>query len=218
MRNRIKNTPFPVRHNRNIAVSNHDIERVAMPPVLSTRRFPASGPPTGFRRQFVRLLRGLRSQVVVDGLPGVIRQLEFDRTPRLLLAYCRAVDGVPVGAMSSTLSATTSQPLSLLSIAKLNMARSRCGPDLSRVLIAQTCFGRKGGLAPTSLPLFQGVRAGTVIRQAPLSGMALLLGLLRPRSLRLRGTGRGCEKRSPAWRRGARGDRAQGLLTSAYYQ
>lgn len=28
----------------------------------------------------------------------------------------------------------------------------------NRVLIDQTCFGRSGGLAPISLPLFQGVR------------------------------------------------------------
>src|ERR1700738_882652 len=65
----------------------------------------------------------------------------------------------PFGAMSSTLMATTSQPRNLLSIARLNMARSRIRPSNSnRVLIDQTCFGRSGGLAPISLPLFQGVR------------------------------------------------------------
>src|SRR5208282_6277479 len=61
--------------------------------------------------------------------------------------------------MSSTLTATTSQPRSLLSMAKLKRARSRIRPSNSnRVLIDQTCFGRSGGLAPISLPLFQGVR------------------------------------------------------------
>ena len=51
-------------------------------------------------------------------------------------------------ATSSTLIATTSQPRSLLSIAKLNRARSRIRPSTSnRVLIDQTCFGRRGGLA-----------------------------------------------------------------------
>jgi hypothetical protein len=41
---------------------------------------------------------------------------------------------------------------------KLNMVRSRVRPStISRVLIAHTCFGRSGGLAPISLPLFQGV-------------------------------------------------------------
>src|SRR5262249_35044444 len=70
--------------------------------------------------------------------------------------------------MSSTLRATTSQPRSLLSIAKLNMARSRVRPStINRVLIDQTCFGRSGGLAPISLPLFQGVWLGAVDRLGP---------------------------------------------------
>ena len=44
-------------------------------------------------------------------------------------------------------------------MAKLNKARSRIRFSKSnRVLIDQTCFGRSGGLAPISLPLFQGVR------------------------------------------------------------
>src|ERR1700677_585480 len=43
-------------------------------------------------------------------------------------------------------------------MAKLNRARSRIRPSNSnRVLIDQTCFGRNGGLAPISLPLFQAV-------------------------------------------------------------
>jgi hypothetical protein len=44
----------------------------------------------------------------------------------------------------------------------------------NRVLIDQTCFGRRGGLAPISLPLFQGVRwlAG---ERFPSSGMVVLL-------------------------------------------
>ena len=55
--------------------------------------------------------------------------------------------------------ATTSQPRSLLSIARLNIARSRTRPSIcSFVRIAQTCFGRSGGFALVSLPLFQGAR------------------------------------------------------------
>ena len=51
------------------------------------------------------------------------------------------------------------RPRSSLSMAKLNRARSRTRPSNSnRVLIDQTCFGRKGGLAPIILPLFQDVR------------------------------------------------------------
>ena len=64
-----------------------------------------------------------------------------------------------VNVISSTLIATTSQPRSLLSIARLNMARSRLRPSIwSLVRIDQTCFGRSGGFAPVSLPLFQGTR------------------------------------------------------------
>src|SRR5271156_6991845 len=44
-------------------------------------------------------------------------------------------------------------------MAKLNKARSRIRfSNSNRVLIDQTCFGRSGGLAPISLPLFQGAR------------------------------------------------------------
>src|ERR1700739_2553439 len=75
----------------------------------------------------------------------------------------------------ATLTATTSQPRSLLSIAKLNRARSRMRRSSSkRVLIDQTCFGCSGGLAPISLPLFQGVRLLTG-EQFSLSDMIVLL-------------------------------------------
>ena len=44
-------------------------------------------------------------------------------------------------------------------MARLNMARSRVRPAIcSLVRIDQTCFGRRGGLAPISLPFFQGSR------------------------------------------------------------
>ena len=56
------------------------------------------------------------------------------------------------------------------------MARSRVLPSIiSRVLIAHTCFGRNGGLAPISLPLFQGVRRGDSKVRLSLSGMVVLL-------------------------------------------
>src|SRR5258708_28251229 len=59
--------------------------------------------------------------------------------------------------------ATTSQPRSLLSIARLNIARARVRRSIwSFVRIDQTCFGRSGGFAPVSLPLFQGTRFGGV--------------------------------------------------------
>jgi hypothetical protein len=46
-------------------------------------------------------------------------------------------------------------------MAKLNIAKSRVRPSICNlVLINQTCFGRSGGFAPVSFPLFQGVRFG----------------------------------------------------------
>src|SRR5438046_9850914 len=73
--------------------------------------------------------------------------------------------------------ATTSQPRSLLSIARLNMARSRTRPSIwSFVRIDQTCFGRSGGFAPVSLPLFQGTRLWGVGVAITSSCIVILLG------------------------------------------
>src|SRR6516225_5331643 len=59
--------------------------------------------------------------------------------------------------MSSTFNATRSQPRSLPSIDRLNIARSRILPsNCNSLRIDQTCFGRSGGFAPVSFPLFQG--------------------------------------------------------------
>src|SRR5213596_2736930 len=72
--------------------------------------------------------------------------------------------------------ATTSQPRSLLSIARLNMARSRVRPSIwSFVRIDQTCLGRSGGFAPVSFPLFHGTRLG-VGAAFTWSCMLILLG------------------------------------------
>src|SRR5476651_1800304 len=73
--------------------------------------------------------------------------------------------------------ATTSQPRSLLSTARLNRARSRTRPSIcSLVRIAQTCFGRSGGFAPVSLPLFQGTRLGDIEAAITSSCISILLG------------------------------------------
>src|SRR5262249_21169547 len=69
----------------------------------------------------------------------------------------------PLGATSSTLRAKTSQPRSLLSMARLNIAKSRVRPSTcSLVRIDQTCFGRSGGFAPVSLPLVQDRRLDVI--------------------------------------------------------
>ncbi len=91
--------------------------------------------------------------VIVDGLPRLLCQFKPDRPTRLLLPHGGAIDRIPLGATSSTRSATISQPRSLLSIARLNIARSRARPAIcNRVRIDKTCFGRNGGFWPISLP------------------------------------------------------------------
>jgi len=98
-------------------------------------------------------------QVFIDGLTRLIRQLELDWLTGLLLPDRRTVDGVAIRGNVLYFRVTRSQPRSLLSTAKLNMAKSRVRPPISnRVLIDQTCFGRRGGFAPISFPLFQGAR------------------------------------------------------------
>jgi 5-aminolevulinate synthase len=82
---------------------------------------------------------------------------------KTVLGHCPQSAVYPLAATSSTLIATTSQPRSLLSMAKLNIARSRARPSIwSFVRIDQTCLGRSGGFAPVTSPLFQGTRTGVV--------------------------------------------------------
>jgi hypothetical protein len=96
--------------------------------------------------------------------------------------FCRTVarsTAYPFGAMSWTISATTSQPRNLLSIATLNMAKSRSRPSMcSLVRIDQTCFGRKGGFAPINFPRFQGVGVRVVGTSPSRSSMMLLPRLI----------------------------------------
>jgi hypothetical protein len=59
--------------------------------------------------------------------------------------------------MSSNRSLTKSQARSLLSIARLKIARSRLDPAISSLTrMDQTCFGSSGFFWPISNPLFQG--------------------------------------------------------------
>jgi hypothetical protein len=82
----------------------------------------------------------------------------------------------PCGATSSILIRTTSQALSLLSMAKLNMALSRIrSSTCSLVRIDQTFLVRSGGFGPVSLPLFQGMRLGAGCNASSL-GMVLSSG------------------------------------------
>jgi hypothetical protein len=63
----------------------------------------------------------------------------------------------PPAQISSTCNRRRSQPLSLLSMARLKRARSRprCS-SCSRTRIAQTSFGLSGRFCPVRWPLFQG--------------------------------------------------------------
>jgi hypothetical protein len=79
---------------------------------------------------------------------------EIARSPKVFLPKA--------GAMSSTLRATTSQSRNLLSIARLNIAKSlKWSSTCSLVRIDQTFLTRSGGFEPTIFPLFQGTLVAT---------------------------------------------------------
>jgi hypothetical protein len=87
---------------------------------------------------------------------GTARQLEPDRPTCFPPPDRRSVEGVAVRCTSSTRTATTSQPLSLLLIARLNSARSRTRRSIchfARVAQSERRFR-------PSFPLFQGQRRG----------------------------------------------------------
>src|SRR5260370_21991097 len=75
-------------------------------------------------QEFAGLPAG-NSEILVNGLPRLLGQLETDRATGLLLADRCSIECVTLGATSSTPTATTSQPRNLLSMARLNSARSR---------------------------------------------------------------------------------------------
>jgi hypothetical protein len=112
---------------------------------------------TARKKELSRLLpRAL--EVCVYGFAGLLSQLELDRYAGLSLTDRCAVDSMTVRSNIFDPQFTTSQPRSLLSIARLNIARSRVRPSICRFdRIDQTCFSRSGGLAPVSLPLFHGM-------------------------------------------------------------
>jgi len=98
------------------------------------------------------------SQALIDRFTGLFRQLEPDLPARLPLTH-RAVDGNALRSDVIYRQLTTSHARRLLSIARLNIARSRVRPvTCSLVRTDQTCFGRSGGFAPVSLPLLHGLR------------------------------------------------------------
>ena len=96
-----------------------------------------------------------------------LRDLRFNRhlkghgpAPKASTARAESALGLaidPAEQMSSSRSFTRSQARSLLSIARLKIARSRIDSAISRrTRIDHTCLGSRGFFWPTSSPLFQG--------------------------------------------------------------
>jgi hypothetical protein len=80
-----------------------------------------------------------------DSGAGLLCDLELHRPTGLLLDHGRSVPHPPLAHTSSIFSLTRSQPLSLLSIARLNMARSRRRFSIWRLTrMVQTSFGFNG--------------------------------------------------------------------------
>src|SRR5262249_17076476 len=120
------------------------------------------------------------SQVVIDGLTGLVRQLELDRPSCLPLPDRCAVDRVTVGCNVLDLEGHDIAATKLAIDRQIEHGQVACPPStISRVLIAHTSFGPTRGLAPISLPLFQGVQGGCSKSRLPLSDMVVLLGYRR---------------------------------------
>src|SRR6266478_4325175 len=102
---------------------------------------------------FLRLVLGGCASHFADALDDLLTQFKPDRPPGLLCRTVARSAVYPHAATSSTRMATTSQPRSLLSIARLNMARSRVRPSIwSFVRIDQTCLGRSGASPRSACP------------------------------------------------------------------
>ena len=109
---------------------------------------------------------------------GLIRQLELDRSSGLLLPDGRTIDRIAIRSDifdSQGDDVATTQLAVNRKVEKGKVA----GPSFvrSRVRIDQTWFGRSGGLAPISLPLFQAVRRALVERLSSSGMIVPLLGL-----------------------------------------
>src|SRR5262249_25938399 len=107
----------------------------------------ATDPGTPAREQELSRSPAALPQVVVQRPTCDLGQLEADGPTRFLWPIVALSTAYPLGATSSTRSATRSQPRSLLSIARLNMARSRVRRSRCNLTrIDHTCPGRNGGL------------------------------------------------------------------------
>ena len=121
-----------------------------------------------------RLLTG-GLQVVIDGLTGLIRQLEPHWPSRLVLPYRCTVHCITVWGNILDLDRDDIAATKLAIDSQVKQGEVASSPlHEQSVLIDQTCFGRRGSIAPISLPLFQGMR-WLVGARFSLSGMVVLL-------------------------------------------
>src|SRR5579863_7714245 len=126
--------------------------------ILSGRHAAVGAAMAGEQELAGPLVGGL--QIVIDGLPGLIAQFKSDRPARFLLpdgcSIRRATGGDILDPNGNDVAATK-----LAVDCQIEHARSRPRPSIwSFVRMDQTCFGRSGGFAPVSFPLFQGTRLG----------------------------------------------------------
>jgi len=114
---------------------------------------------------------------VINGLAGLLAQFKSDRPPSFLLSNRCAIRRVAAGGDILDPDSDDVTAAKLAVDRQMNIARSRVRPSIwSFVRIDQTCFGRSGGFAPVSLPLFQGTRFASVGVAITASCIVILLG------------------------------------------
>jgi hypothetical protein len=127
-------------------------------------RFPSTSCRSPSTEQKFAWVLASGFDVAVDGLPRLLRQFKPDGPPSLLLPHCGTINRVPAWCDILDPKCDDIAPRSLLSIARLNIAKSRVLPSIcNRVRIDQTCFGLNGGFWPMNLPLFQGSLRGVEV-------------------------------------------------------
>jgi len=121
-----------------------------------------SGPAT-IRQVLTWLLSGSR-QVVINRLSGLLGKFKSNRPLSFSLAHRRPFDVIAVGSNvigSNGDKVATSQFAIDGKIEERKLAHLSL--DLEHSSYRQTCFCLSGGLGPTSFPLFQGTRLGSVL-------------------------------------------------------
>jgi len=94
-------------------------------------------------------------EIDVDRLARLLRNLEANWPPCFALSNGGSIDGITMGCHINNPQAYQVARLKFAVDGEVARSLKRFN-NWSRVLTAQTCFGLRGGLAPVSLPLFQG--------------------------------------------------------------